>query len=136
MGEQKGRRLRHTEVQVKEKTMAETKKPAKASTTKKTTAKKPAEKAVKTKKAEPKNEAKSGLGKASTKASEKASESPVKVLLRTVRVDTHLRVREGAGKEFKVIRKLDDGVVVSVYEEKNGFSRIGKDEWVMSSFLK
>ena len=116
--------------------MAETKKPAKASTTKKTTAKKPVEKATKTtkttKKAEPKKEAVSGLGKASANA----SESPVKVLLRTVRVNTLLNVREGAGKNFKVIRKLEDGDVVSVYEQKDGFSRIGKDEWVMSSFLK
>ena len=109
--------------------MAEAKKPAKATTTKKTTAKKPAAKAVKpTKKAEVKTE--------KQEEPAKASESPVKPRLYTVRVDTHLRVREGAGKDFKIIRLLDDGDVVSVYEQKDGFGRIGKDEWVMMSFLK
>ena len=113
--------------------MAETKKPAKASTTKKTTSKKPAAKAVKpTKKAEAKTDKKAEP----VKASRIASESPVIPRLYTVKVDTHLRVREGAGKDFDIIRLLDDGDVVSVYEQKDGFGRIGKDEWVMMSFLK
>ena len=109
--------------------MAEAKKPAKATTTKKTTAKKPAEKAVKpTKKAEVKTE--------KQEEPVKASESPVKPRLYTVRVNSSLNVREGAGKDYRVIRRLEDGDVVSVYEQKDGFGRIGKDEWVMMSFLK
>lgn len=115
--------------------MAETKKPAKATTTKKTTAKKPVAKTAKpTKKAEAKTEKKAEP----VEASANASESPVTPRMYIVKVNTHLRVRAGAGKEFKVIRMLDDGAVVSVYEKKNGFGKISKDrdEWAMLSFLK
>lgn len=113
--------------------MAESKKPAKASTTKKTTSKKPAAKAVKpTKKAEVKTEKQ----EEPAKASRIASESPVIPKLYTVKVKTMLNVREGAGKDFKSIRQIENGAVVSVYEQKDGFGRIGKDEWVMMSFLK
>ena len=109
--------------------MAEAKKPVKANTTKKTTVKKPAAKATKpVKKTEKKADP--------VKVSENASESPVMPKLYTVRVKSYLNVREGAGKNFKAIRQIEDGVVVSVYEEKDGFGRIGKDEWVMMSFLK
>lgn len=114
--------------------MAETKKPAKATTTKKTTtAKKPAARAAKPAK---KTEAKTEKKAEPTKALRIAPESPVIPKLYTVRVKSCLNVREGAGKDFKAIRQIEDGDVVSVYEQKDGFGRIGKDEWVMMSFLK
>ena len=53
-----------------------------------------------------------------------------------VDVKTVLNVRSGAGKEYPVIKQLDNGSVVDVYEQANGWGRIGANEWVMLEFLK
>ena len=47
-----------------------------------------------------------------------------------------LNVRGGSGKEYKVIRQIPNGSSVFVYEQKDGFGRIGDGEWIMMSFLK
>lgn len=112
--------------------MAEAKKPAKATTKKKTTtAKKPVEKVSKPR-------VKKEIQEKPAEASRIAPDAPVIPKLHTVKVKSFLNVRAGAGKEYKAIRQIEDGAVVSVYEEKDGFGRISKDqdEWVMMSFLK
>ena len=47
-----------------------------------------------------------------------------------------LNVRSGAGKEYLVIRQIDNGSDVDVFEQANGWGRIGANEWVMLEFLK
>ena len=101
--------------------------------TKKTTAKKPAAKKATTtaKAAKPK------------KKVEDASKSPVIApeLLPEARCyevccSSVLNVREGSGKEHRVVRQIKNGLIVTVYEQANGFGRIGDGEWVMMDFLK
>lgn len=53
----------------------------------------------------------------------------------TVKVDTFLNVRCGAGKQYGKIRSLNDGDKVTVFEEQNGFGRIGIGEWIMMKYL-
>ena len=53
-----------------------------------------------------------------------------------VDVKTVLNVRSGAGKEYPVVKQLDNGSDVDVYEQANGWGRIGANEWVMLEFLK
>lgn len=52
-----------------------------------------------------------------------------------VKVSSYLNVRKGAGTSYKVISTLKNGAKVTVYETKNGFSRIGKNKWVKSKYL-
>lgn len=47
-----------------------------------------------------------------------------------------LNVRSGAGMNFQAVRVLVKGDTVSVEDEKNGWSKIGKNEWVASKFIK
>lgn len=54
----------------------------------------------------------------------------------TVRVNTNLRVRAGAGTGYKIIRLLKNGTKVTVYEQKDGWGRIGNGEWVSMEYLK
>lgn len=52
-----------------------------------------------------------------------------------VKVNTTLNVRSGAGTNYKAVGSLKNGARVTVYEEKNGWSRIGSGQWVSSSYL-
>ena len=53
-----------------------------------------------------------------------------------VTANSGLNVRSGAGTNYKIVRAIPKGAKVTVYEEKNGWSRIGKNEWVSSTYLK
>ena len=46
-----------------------------------------------------------------------------------------LNVRSGAGTQYRILRALTNGTKVTVYEEKNGWSRIGDSQWVSSTYL-
>lgn len=46
-----------------------------------------------------------------------------------------LNVRKGAGTGYAVVGTLNKGTQVLVYEEKNGWSRIGNNKWVSNSYL-
>lgn len=52
-----------------------------------------------------------------------------------VKVNTSLNIRVGAGTQYRVIGSLHNGNKVTVYEERNGFSRIGDGQWVSSQYL-
>lgn len=52
-----------------------------------------------------------------------------------VSVRTSLNVRAGAGTNYAVIGRLSNGDAVTVYEESNGWSRIGDGRWVCSDYL-
>ena len=54
---------------------------------------------------------------------------------RYVKVNTHLNVRKGPGTNYKIVDKLKNGEKVTVYENKNGFSRIGTNRWVSTKYL-
>lgn len=66
---------------------------------------------------------------------EKAEAAPEKDNY-TVACRSVLNVRSGAGKQYPVIKQLPNGSDVSVYEQAEGWGRIGPDEWVMMEFLK
>ena len=52
-----------------------------------------------------------------------------------VKVSTSLNVRKGAGTNFGIVGSLKNGQAVTVYEESNGWSRIGNGQWVSSQYL-
>lgn len=52
-----------------------------------------------------------------------------------VREDSWLNVRRGPGRNFEAVAKLKNGDSVFVYENKDGFARIGDDVWVDTKFL-
>lgn len=47
-----------------------------------------------------------------------------------------LNVRLGPGTGNEKVKALKKGTTVTVYEEKNGWSRIGTDQWVCSKYIK
>ena len=47
-----------------------------------------------------------------------------------------LNVRSGPGTGYKVVKALKKGSTVTVYEDKNGWSRIGTNQWVCSKYIK
>lgn len=47
-----------------------------------------------------------------------------------------LNVRSGAGKNYPIIKQLANGTPVEVYEQADGWCKVGPDEWVMAEFLK
>ncbi len=52
---------------------------------------------------------------------------------------TNVNVREGYGenyKKFKVLHQLQNGDVVKIYEEREGWCRIGDKEWIKRDFVK
>lgn len=55
----------------------------------------------------------------------------------TVTLDS-LNVRSGPGTANKVVDKIKKGTIVKMYEEKNGWTRIDRDEqrWVSSQYVK
>lgn len=46
-----------------------------------------------------------------------------------------LNVRKGPGTNYKILRTILYGETVIVYETRNGWSRIGSDEWVSGNYL-
>lgn len=53
-----------------------------------------------------------------------------------VKVNTVLNVRTGASTAYKVVAQLKNGTAVTVYEQKNGWGRIGNGRWVSMNYLK
>jgi uncharacterized protein YraI len=47
-----------------------------------------------------------------------------------------LNTRQGPGTEYKILRRLEKGDAVPVFEEQEGWYRIGLSEWVFGRFLK
>ena len=52
-----------------------------------------------------------------------------------VKVNSSLNVRRGYGTNYGIVGSLSNGTQVTVYEEKNGWSRIGDSRWVSSQYL-
>ena len=46
-----------------------------------------------------------------------------------------LNVRSGPGTNYRIVTGLSKGTQVTVYEESNGWSRIGNNQWVSSQYL-
>lgn len=67
---------------------------------------------------------------------EDIQEPAPEIIEKTVKVKTRLNVRSGASKEAKIIRQLENGKKVSVFEIKDGWARIGDGEWAMADYLK
>lgn len=63
------------------------------------------------------------------------SSSSSKKYTRYVDVNTSLNVRKGPGTNYSIVDSLTDGEKVTVYETKNGWSRIGSSRWVSSEYL-
>lgn len=61
--------------------------------------------------------------------------TPTTTKTRYVKVNTSLNIRIGAGTGYRVIGSLRNGNRVTVYEENNGWSRIGDSQWVSSQYL-
>ena len=55
---------------------------------------------------------------------------------KTVNAKSGLNVRSGKGTNYKIIKALPYGTKVTVYETSNGWSRIGKGQWVSAQYLK
>jgi N-acetylmuramoyl-L-alanine amidase len=49
---------------------------------------------------------------------------------------TTANVRKGAGSAYQVIRSLQNGDMITLLEDYNGWHRIGANEWVHSSLVK
>lgn len=47
-----------------------------------------------------------------------------------------LRVRKGPGLNYAVVKVLKQGTRVTVYEKKNGWGRIGTNQWCCMTYLK
>lgn len=65
-----------------------------------------------------------------------STETPV-VTTKTayVRVNSSLNVRTGPSTGYEIIGSLYNGMVVTVYEERDGWARIGSIEWVCEDYL-
>ncbi|MBL7783812.1 MAG: SH3 domain-containing protein [Saprospiraceae bacterium] len=47
-----------------------------------------------------------------------------------------LNTRQGPGTEYRILRKLSKGDTVQIFEEQDGWLRIGHSEWVFERFIK
>ena len=54
---------------------------------------------------------------------------------RYVKVSSRLNVRDGASTSNKIVGTLQNGEMVTVYETKSNWSRIGENRWVYSDYL-
>lgn len=54
----------------------------------------------------------------------------------TVSVRISLNVRSGPGTNYRVVGSKYNGNQVTIYETRNGFYRIGANQWVSSSYVK
>lgn len=52
-----------------------------------------------------------------------------------VNVNTVLNVRSGPGTNYPVVGQLSNGTIVTVYEQQNGWGRIGDSRWVSMNYL-
>ena len=64
------------------------------------------------------------------------SSKPTSTTTKTVNAKSGLNVRSGKGTNYKIIKALPYGTKVTVYETSNGWSRIGKGQWVSAQYLK
>lgn len=55
--------------------------------------------------------------------------------IRYVKVSSRLNVRSGAGTNYNRVGSLQNGELVTVYETKSNWSRIGDNRWVCSDYL-
>lgn len=62
-----------------------------------------------------------------------SSSSSTKIMY--VKANGGLNVRSGAGTNYSIVKALPNGTKVTVYEQKNGWSRIGSRQWVSSQYL-
>ena len=116
---------------------------AKKETTKKeTTEKKPRVPRKSTKKTEPVLEEEIIREIPEAPADENTSEAAPLLPIRTYKVATvlpqeGLKIRKGPGVDFDKYAgmKIPAGTEVVILEEKDGFVRIGHDQWVMKSYL-
>lgn len=69
--------------------------------------------------------------------SKSTSTSTVPVSTKTmyVKVNSSLNVRSGPSTNHKVVGSLTNGTEVTVYEEQNGWARIGDNQWVSAQYL-
>jgi uncharacterized protein YgiM (DUF1202 family) len=47
-----------------------------------------------------------------------------------------LNVRNGPGVEYEIVGKVYLGDILVTYEQDNGWTRIGQDQWVKSNYLE
>lgn len=64
-----------------------------------------------------------------------SAEKGIFVRIAVVLPEEGLKIRTGPGVNYPKCGKLDAGTEVEVLEEKDGFIRIGQDQWVMKSYL-
>ena len=63
------------------------------------------------------------------------STQPAQTKTMYVSANSGLNVRTGKGTNYRIIKALPKGTKVTVYEESNGWSRIGSGQWVSSQYL-
>ena len=63
------------------------------------------------------------------------SEVKTETYTRYVKVNSRLNVRSGASTSDKIVATLQNGEIVTVYETKGNWSRIGNNRWVHSDYL-
>lgn len=54
----------------------------------------------------------------------------------TVSVRTSLNVRSGPGTNYRIVGSKHNGNRVTIYESRNGFYRIGTNQWVSASYVR
>lgn len=69
-----------------------------------------------------------------TYLSESAPSTSTKTMY--VKVGSSLRIRIGAGTQYRIVGHLSNGAKVTVYETKNGWSKIGTNQWVSNAYIK
>lgn len=69
----------------------------------------------------------------SNSSSSSSSSSSTKTMY--VKANGGLNVRSGKGTNYSIVKALPNGTQVTVYEESNGWSRIGNGQWVSSQYL-
>ena len=60
---------------------------------------------------------------------------PVSTKSGMVKVNTVLNVRSGAGTSYPVVKQLSNQTTVTIYETKNGWYRIGDNQWVCADYV-
>lgn len=63
--------------------------------------------------------------------------SPTKAVSKsfTAHATAVLNVRSGAGLGHKIVKTLEKGKLVTVYEQSNGWDRIGTNQWVLGKYV-
>lgn len=61
---------------------------------------------------------------------------PMKTKSGMVRVNTVLNVRSAPTTNAPVVKQLKDQTIVTIYETKNGWDRIGSNEWANNTWIK